>query len=55
MRASLLPLILSLVEEEAATTGEPVVRPMAYHASGLDDITDQFFLGPHDAERAMRP
>ncbi|MFE5589217.1 glycoside hydrolase family 31 protein [Streptomyces sp. NPDC056549] len=45
VRAALLPLILSLVEE-AATTGEPVVRPMAYHASGLDDVTDQFFLGP---------
>lgn len=45
VRASLLPLILGLVDE-AARTGEPVVRPMAYHASGLDDVTDQFFLGP---------
>ncbi|MGP4101359.1 glycoside hydrolase family 31 protein [Nonomuraea sp. KM90] len=45
VRASLLPLILDLVDD-AATTGEPVVRPMAYHASGLDEVTDQFFLGP---------
>ncbi|MDQ0960721.1 hypothetical protein QFZ66_004599 [Streptomyces sp. B4I13] len=45
VRASLLPLILDLVEE-AARTGEPIARPMAYHASGLEDVTDQFFLGP---------
>lgn len=45
VRESVLPLILGLVDE-AAKTGEPIVRPMAYHASGLDDVTDQFFLGP---------
>ncbi|MFE7583731.1 glycoside hydrolase family 31 protein [Streptomyces gardneri] len=45
VRASLLPLILRLVDE-AGDTGEPVLRPMAYHADGLDDVTDQFFLGP---------
>ncbi|MCF1592344.1 glycoside hydrolase family 31 protein [Streptomyces muensis] len=45
VRASVLPMLLRLVDE-AATTGEPIVRPMAYHADGLDDITDQFFLGP---------
>jgi alpha-glucosidase (family GH31 glycosyl hydrolase) len=45
VRASLLPLILDLVDE-AARTGEPIVRPMAYHASGLENVTDQFFLGP---------
>ncbi|MEU8528160.1 glycoside hydrolase family 31 protein [Streptomyces sp. NPDC048629] len=45
VRASLLPLILGLVDE-AAETGEPVLRPMAYHSPGLDHVTDQFFLGP---------
>lgn len=44
IRATVLPLILRLVDE-AARTGEPVVRPMAYHASELEDVTDQFFLG----------
>lgn len=46
VRSSVLPLILDLVDE-AARIGEPIVRPMAYHASGLDDVTDQFFLGPN--------
>ncbi|TYB62354.1 glycoside hydrolase [Nonomuraea sp. PA05] len=45
VRAALLPRILDLVDA-AAETGEPIVRPMAYHASGLDEVTDQFFLGP---------
>jgi alpha-glucosidase (family GH31 glycosyl hydrolase) len=45
VRAQLLPTILQLVNE-AAITGEPVIRPMSYHAPGCDDITDQFFLGP---------
>lgn len=45
VRRSLLPCILALVEE-AARTGEPVLRPMAYHADGADDVIDQFFLGP---------
>lgn len=45
VRAAHLPLLLGLVDE-AARTGEPVVRPMAYHTDGLDDVTDQFFLGP---------
>ncbi|MEV4477221.1 glycoside hydrolase family 31 protein [Nonomuraea sp. NPDC049504] len=45
VRASLLPRLLGLVDH-AAATGEPIVRPMAYHAAGLDDVTDQFFLGP---------
>lgn len=44
VRQELLPLILALVDH-AAATGEPVVRPMAYHADGLEDVTDQFFLG----------
>ncbi len=45
IRQELLPLILGLVDH-AAATGEPVIRPMAYHAGELADITDQFFLGP---------
>jgi alpha-glucosidase (family GH31 glycosyl hydrolase) len=45
VRASVMPLLLDLVAH-AARTGEPVVRPMAYHADGCDDVTDQFFLGP---------
>ncbi|MFG2333063.1 glycoside hydrolase family 31 protein [Streptomyces sp. NPDC048604] len=45
VRQSLMPRLLDLVDE-AAGTGEPVVRPMAYQAEGADDVTDQFFLGP---------
>lgn len=45
IRTELLPLILDLVRR-AADTGEPIMRPMAYHAAGMDEITDQFFLGP---------
>lgn len=45
VREELLPTLLDLVEA-AAVTGEPVVRPMAYHAPELATITDQFFLGP---------
>jgi alpha-glucosidase (family GH31 glycosyl hydrolase) len=45
LRAELLPAILELVDH-AAATGEPVIRPMAYHAEGVADVTDQFFLGP---------
>lgn len=45
LRAELLPTLLALVDE-AASTGEPILRPMAYHAPELEDTTDQFFLGP---------
>jgi alpha-glucosidase (family GH31 glycosyl hydrolase) len=45
VRRSLLPLILGLVED-AARTGEPIIRPMAYHVDGAEDVIDQFFLGP---------
>ena len=45
VRAEHLPLILSLVDD-AAATGEPVVRPMSYHEAGFEAVTDQFFLGP---------
>ncbi|MGW8565224.1 glycoside hydrolase family 31 protein [Isoptericola sp. NPDC055881] len=45
LRQSLLPDLMELVDA-AAATGEPVVRHMAYHAPGLEDVTDQYFLGP---------
>lgn len=45
VREDMLSTILDLVDA-AAVTGEPVVRPMAYHAPELAEITDQFFLGP---------
>jgi alpha-glucosidase (family GH31 glycosyl hydrolase) len=31
--------------EYAARTGEPILRPLAYHHSGYEDVTDQFLLG----------
>jgi alpha-glucosidase (family GH31 glycosyl hydrolase) len=46
LRADITPTILRLVEE-AAISGEPVVRPMSYHAKNADDVVDQFFLGPN--------
>lgn len=45
LRSELLPELDALVEI-AARDGEPIVRPMAYHAAGLDDVVDQFFFGP---------
>lgn len=45
IRQETLPQILALVDH-AATTGEPVLRPMAYHEPGTEDVADQFFLGP---------
>ncbi|WP_432562670.1 glycoside hydrolase family 31 protein [Kineococcus sp. SYSU DK003] len=45
LRAELLPLLLGLVQA-AATTGEPVVRAMAYHEPGTEHVSDQFLLGP---------
>lgn len=45
LREQLQPMLLKLVDE-AARTGEPIVRPMAYHAPGLDAVTDQYFFGP---------
>lgn len=46
IRAGLLPEILELVQS-ASITGEPVLRPMAYHSIGLESVIDQFFLGPN--------
>lgn len=45
VRASLLPTILALADH-AATTGEPILRPLAYHHPGTEHVTDQFLLGP---------
>lgn len=36
--------ILDLAEN-TARTGEPMLRPMAYHQPGLEDVVDQFMLG----------
>mgnify|MGYP003461635702 FL=1 len=44
LRAELLPEILALVEH-AAATGEPILRPLAYHYPGLEHVNDQFLLG----------
>ncbi|MFJ2544768.1 glycoside hydrolase family 31 protein [Microbacterium sp. NPDC087589] len=45
LRDKLLPEILLLVEH-AARTGEPIIRPMAYHQAGTEHLNDQYFLGP---------
>src|SRR3954452_4628442 len=45
IRQELLPLLLDLVDQ-ASRTGEPILRPMAYHAPGMEAVSDQFFLGP---------
>lgn len=39
-----LDRILELAEN-AARTGEPILRPMAYHHPGLEGVVDQFMLG----------
>lgn len=44
LRQRLLPEILALVEH-AAATGDPVLRPLAFHHPGLERVTDQFLLG----------
>ena len=44
LHQQLVPDILRLVEH-AGRTGEPVLRPLAFHHPGLDTITDQFLLG----------
>lgn len=45
VRQEHVPLIEELVAR-AARTGEPVLRAMAYHHPGLEDVVDQFLLGP---------
>lgn len=44
LRQSLLPMIMELVAD-AARTGEPILRPLAYHHRGYDHVHDQFLLG----------
>lgn len=44
LRQSLVPEIGALVEA-AARSGEPVLRPLAFHHAGTEDVTDQFLLG----------
>lgn len=46
LRNTLLPELERLIDE-AVTTGEPILRPMAYHAPELTDVVDQFFFGPN--------
>lgn len=44
LRQQVMPYILRLAKE-ASRSGEPIIRPMAYHCAGLDEINNQFFLG----------
>lgn len=44
IRDGLLPDILGLAEH-AARSGEPILRPLAYHFDGFADVADQFLLG----------
>lgn len=39
-----LPHIIELAQQ-AATHGDPIIRPMAYHYADMDDVTDQFMVG----------
>jgi alpha-glucosidase (family GH31 glycosyl hydrolase) len=43
-RQALLPELRTLVAH-AAQTGEPILRPLAYHYSGYEHVQDQFLLG----------
>lgn len=45
VRDELLPTILALAAD-SAVTGEPIIRPLAYHARDCEDVVDQFFIGP---------
>lgn len=44
IRQEHMPLIEQLADH-AASTGEPIIRPMAYHYPDLERVTDQFLLG----------
>lgn len=44
IRQELLPEIRALAEH-AAQTGEPMIRPLAYHFPGFEHVVDQFLLG----------
>lgn len=45
LRESLLTELERLIDN-AAATGEPIIRPMAFHAPALTDVVDQFYFGP---------
>jgi alpha-glucosidase (family GH31 glycosyl hydrolase) len=44
LRQRLVSEILDLAKN-AATNGEPILRPLAYHFPGYEHIQDQFLLG----------
>nr|WP_232530760.1 glycoside hydrolase family 31 protein [Microlunatus antarcticus] len=44
LRQRLLPELLALVEH-ASRAGEPVLRPLAYHHPGFEQVRDEFLLG----------
>jgi len=45
IRAEYLPHLLELADQ-AAVTGEPILRPMAYHEEGYAGVSDHFLFGP---------
>ena len=45
----LVPELVRLAKH-AARTGEPILRPLAYHHRGYEDVTDQFLLGEDIAD-----
>ena len=42
--SALVPDIIRLAKQ-AGRTGEPILRPLAFHHPGYEDVTDQFLLG----------
>jgi alpha-glucosidase (family GH31 glycosyl hydrolase) len=44
VREDLLPELRRLVDH-AAVTGDPILRPLAFHHLGYETVTDQFLLG----------
>jgi alpha-glucosidase (family GH31 glycosyl hydrolase) len=43
-RQTLMPYLLRLVDQ-AATTAQPILRPLAYHFPGYEAVHDEFLLG----------
>jgi alpha-glucosidase (family GH31 glycosyl hydrolase) len=43
-RQALVPYLSTLVDH-AASTGEPILRPLAYHFPGYEAVHDEFLLG----------
>jgi alpha-glucosidase (family GH31 glycosyl hydrolase) len=41
---ALVPDIIRLAKR-AGRTGEPILRPLAFHHAGYEEVTDQFLLG----------